>query len=204
MNEGCKTCLSHNFDRLLNKNPLSPGDALEFENFFHRLINNGENKTTIEIQRVLHHKLRMLTGISDPYLNKKQQSNNVALELYREWKPRLIAAADPFFLALRLAIAGNIMDYGVHWVFDVNKTIDHVLETDFAIDHSVLLKQRIKEAKSILYLGDNAGEIVFDKLFIETIKHPNVTFAVKDGPILNDVTLQDAEDVRIYEVANVI
>ena len=204
MNEGCKTCLSHNFDKLLNKNPLSPGEALEFEDFFHRLINDGENKTTIEIQRDLHHKLRILSGVSDPYLSEKKQSNNLALELYQDWKPKLMTAVDPFFLALQLAIAGNIMDYGVHQVFDVYKTIDSVLEAGFAIDHSALLKQRIKEAKSILYLGDNAGEIVFDKLFIETIQHPNLTFAVKDGPILNDVTLRDAEDVEIYEVADVI
>jgi hypothetical protein len=54
------------------------------------------------------------------------------------------------------------------------------------------LKHRIQHAKTILYLGDKAGEIVLDKLFIETIKHPNVIFAVKDGPILNDVTTYDA------------
>lgn len=204
MNEGCKTCLSENFDRLLNKNPFSPEEASEFDAFFHSLINNSENKTTVEVQRDLHHRLRLINGVFDPYLDEKQQSNRVGLELYREWRPRLITARDPFFLALRLAIAGNIMDYGVNQVFDIHKTIDSVLHADFAIDHSDLLQQRIKEAKSILYLGDNAGEIVFDKLFIETIQHPNVTYAVKGGPILNDVTLQDAEDIGLYEVADVI
>lgn len=204
MNEGCKTCLSENFDRLLNKKIFSPDEASEFNAFFHRVINNSENKTTVEVQRDLYHKLRLLTGVSDPYLDEKQQSNRVGLELYREWRPKLITARDPFFLALRLAIAGNIMDYGVNQVFDIHKTIDSVLHADFAIDHSDLLQQRIKEAKSILYLGDNAGEIVFDKLFIETIQHPNVTYVVKGGPILNDVTLQDAEDIGLYEVADVI
>jgi hypothetical protein len=96
------------------------------------------------------------------------------------------------------------MDYGANQVFDVHKTITKVLSSDFAIDHSIILKQRIKEAKRILYLGDNAGEIVFDKLFIETIMHPDLVFAVKDAPVLNDVTIQDAKEVGMYEVADVI
>lgn len=204
MDDRCKTCFTNNYDRLLKINPLSGSEALAFSAFFNHLMDNGENKTTPEIQRELHHKLRELNGVADPYFEEKQQSNRIALKLYDEWKPKVLASADPFNLALRLAIAGNIMDYGANSTFDVHKTIKKALKTDFAIDHSVLLKQRIEEAKSILYLGDNAGEIVFDKLFIETMKHPHVIFAVKDAPILNDVTLKDAEDVGMNEVADVI
>ncbi|MDO9255105.1 MAG: ARMT1-like domain-containing protein [Bacteroidales bacterium] len=204
MDHRCKTCFTNNYDKLLKKNPLSGCEALAFCGFFNRLLDNGEDNTSPEIQRLLHHKLRELNGVADPYYKEKQQSNRIAYKLYGEWKPKVLASDYPFNLALRLAIAGNIMDYGVDHVFDVQKTIKKSLHTDFAIDHSALLKQRIKEAKSILYLGDNAGEIVFDKLFIETIKHPNVIFAVKDGPILNDVTFEDADAVGMNEVAAVI
>jgi uncharacterized protein with ATP-grasp and redox domains len=204
MDSRCKTCFSNNYDWLLEKNPLSGCEALSFCGFFNRLINNGENKTTPEIQREILHKLRTLNGVADPYFEEKQQSNRIAFKLYGEWKPKVLASADPFNLALRLAIAGNIMDYGANQVFDVQKTIKKTLHTDFAINHSVMLQQRINEAKSILYLGDNAGEIVFDKLFIETLRHPNVIFAVKDAPVLNDVTVEDAKAVGMYEVAAVI
>jgi uncharacterized protein with ATP-grasp and redox domains len=204
MDDRCKTCFTNNYDRLLKKNPLSGCQSLELCAFFSRLLDNSENIATAEIQRELQHKLRELTGVVDPYYKEKQQSNHIALKLYSEWKPKVLFSNDPFNLALRLAIAGNIMDYGASQVFDVHKTIKKVLNTDFAIDHSNLLKQRIKDAKRVLYLGDNAGEIVFDKLFIETIMHPNVVFAVKDAPVLNDVTVQDAKDVGMDEVADIV
>lgn len=204
MDDRCKTCFTNNYDRLLKKNPLTGCKSLEFCAFFSRLMDKSENIATAAIQRELQHKLRELTCVVDPYYKEKQQSNHIALKLYGEWKPKVLVSCDPFNLALRLAIAGNIMDYGASQVFDVHKTIKKVLNTDFAIDHSNLLKQRIKGAKHILYLGDNAGEIVFDKLFIETIMHPNVVFAVKDAPVLNDVTFQDAEEVGMYDVADVI
>jgi uncharacterized protein with ATP-grasp and redox domains len=204
MDNRCKTCFTNSYDRLLKKNPLSGCQSLEFCAFFSRLMDNGENIATAEIQRELQHKLRELNGVIDPYYKEKQSSNRIALKLYNEWKPKVLVSCDPFNLALRLAIAGNIMDYGANQVFDVHKTIKKVLNSDFAIDHSIMLKQRIKEAKRILYLGDNAGEIVFDKLFIETIMHPDLVFAVKDAPVLNDVTIQDAKEVGMYEVADVI
>lgn len=204
MDDRCKTCFRNNYDKLLKKNPLSGCEALSFCGFFNRLIDNDDVNTSPEIQRVLHHKLRELTNVVDPYYKEKQQSNRIAFKLYGEWKPKVLKSDNPFDLALRLAIAGNIMDYGVDHVFDVQKTIKKSLKTAFAIDHSALLKQRIKDARRILYLGDNAGEIVFDKLFIETIKHPDVIFAVKEGPILNDVTFEDANEVGMDEVAAVI
>jgi uncharacterized protein with ATP-grasp and redox domains len=79
-----------------------------------------------------------------------------------------------------------------------------VLKSKFAVDKSMELKEKINSAKKILYLGDNAGEIVFDRLFIETLMHNNVTYVVKGKPILNDVTLQDAEAVGMDMVADVV
>ena len=109
-----------------------------------------------------------------------------------------------FDTALRLAIAGNIIDYGISNHFDLQSTIDKVLSCDFAIDDSVRLKQELSVAKNVLYLGDNCGEIVFDKLFIETIMHPNLTYAVRGNPVINDVTLDDAQFVGMNVVADII
>jgi len=204
MDYRCKECFSKNYDKLLERFPLSEVHSLEFSDFFHKLLNDDSGKTSPEVQRELHHKLLSYNGIHDPWLNEKQISNQIALELYREWKPKVIISADPFDLALRLAIAGNIMDYGANHEFNVHETIEKALKSEFGIDHSALLRQRISEAKSILYLGDNAGEIVFDKLFIETINHPRVIYAVKDAPAINDVTFRDAKDVGMQEVAVVI
>jgi len=160
--------------------------------------------TTPELQRELSIKFRSVSGIDDPFAEEKAKSHRLASKLYLEWKPKVKASDHPFELALRLSIAGNIMDYGAGNSFDIHKTIDKVISATFAIDHSSLLKKRISRAKSILYLADNAGEIVFDKLFLETIGHPDVTFAVRGGKALNDVTVQDAEEAGIDTVATVI
>jgi hypothetical protein len=163
-----------------------------------------DSHSSPEIQRILNKTFCSIIGVNDPFAEEKEESNLVALDLYRVWKPKVIESQNPFDLALRLAIAGNIMDYGASRTFDIHKTIDSVIDADFAIDHSALLQQRILDAKQILYLGDNAGEIVFDRLFIETINHPNITFAVKGDPILNDVTLKDADQIGMDRVAEVI
>jgi uncharacterized protein with ATP-grasp and redox domains len=83
-------------------------------------------------------------------------------------------------------------------------TIDKALNSEFAIGHSKQLKEAIENAKTVLYLGDNAGEIVFDKLFIRTINHPQLTFVVRGAPVINDATIDDAEYTGMKETANVI
>lgn len=113
-------------------------------------------------------------------------------------------SSNPFCTALKLAIAGNIIDFTANDTFDLQSTIETALETEFAIDHSEQLESEISRAHSILYLGDNAGKIVLDKLFIETINHPGLTFVVRGGPVINDATMDDAEYTGMKEVTNVI
>ncbi len=156
-----------------------------------------------EIHRELNQKFREISGISDPYTDEKSRSNKLALSLYKKWRNKVIESDNFFETALRLSIAGNIMDYGPGNNSDVEQTIEQVMKAKFAIDDSVLLKQRIKEAKSILYLGDNAGEIVFDKLFIEMLMHHHLTYVVRGAAILNDVTISDAKEVGMDMVADV-
>jgi len=113
-------------------------------------------------------------------------------------------SSNPFGTALRLAVAGNIIDFAANDRFNLQATVEMALESEFAIDHSEQLGKAIKNSHSVLYLGDNAGEIVFDKLFIRTINHPRLTFVVRGAPIINDVTIDDAEYTGMKETANVI
>ncbi len=204
MDYRCKACFANNYEKLLEKIPLSTDNAIKFSQFFRSLMDESETKSSPEIQRELHHKLRELNKVSDPYESEKKYCNKIALNLYDEWKPKIMESDDPFDLALRLAIAGNIMDYGASHQFDLDKTISHALNSDFALGKPYKLKNRIQEAKKILFLGDNAGEIVFDKLLIETIMHPDVTYAVKEKSIINDATVQDAIEVGMHRVADII
>jgi hypothetical protein len=200
----CEECFLKTYRRLFQKFNVNETQQRAFLTFFDFTMENQSEKSSPEIQRNLNRTLCHIIGVNDPFAEEKEENNRIALELYRKWKPKVLESENPFELALRLAIAGNIMDYGANNSFDIEQTIEKVLNADFAIDHSKLLRQRILDAKQILYLGDNAGEIVFDRLLIETIMHNNVTFAVKGSPVLNDVTMKDAIDTDISNVADVI
>lgn len=163
-----------------------------------------ENSYSPEITRNILHALSQSSEVADPYLPEKQEGNREMLARYDEFKQKIQQSDDPFDTALRLAIAGNIIDFGPTHIFDVEGTIEKVLVSDFAIDHSEQLRNEVEKAEMILYLGDNAGEIVMDKLFLETLNHSNVWFAVREKPVLNDVTRREAEEVGIGNVARII
>lgn len=204
VDERCKSCFLNTYQRLFEKFNVGIAQRQKFISFYQETIIKHKNLSSPEIQRELNKEFCRIINVKDPFKEEKANSNHIALELYKAWKPKVLSSVNPFDLALRLSIAGNIMDYGANNSFDVHETINKVLKTSFAIDHSELLKNKIKKAKRILYLGDNAGEIVFDKLFIETIMHHEVFYAVKGAPVLNDVTMTDAKEVGMDVVADVI
>lgn len=200
----CRPCFERLYNRLFEKFQVDKNQRLYFYMLYHEILLKYKNLSSPEIQQLLNEKFYGIIGVDDPFEEEKSISNKEALGLYVRWKNKVIESENPFNLALRLAVAGNIMDYGADGRFDIRRTIQKVISADFAIDDSLLLKQKIQQAHKILYLGDNAGEIVFDKLFIETIMHNNVVYAVKGAPILNDVTLKDADEVGMNLVSDVI
>ncbi len=156
--------------------------------------------------RIFYNLVKEITQNSDPYLEQKKKSIELALAAYPQLKKRLVSAQDKLKLAVELAIAGNIIDYGVKNNFDVDQELEKILaEEKQAIEHEDLrffdykaFQEVLKVAKSILYLGDNAGETVFDRILIEQIleDYPNkqITYVVKEQPIINDALKQDAID----------
>lgn len=163
-----------------------------------------KNSYSPEITRDILQSLIAISSVTDPYKIEKNESNLEMQDRYKEFQQLVKTSADPFNTALRLAVAGNIIDFGPTHKFDVDGTIKRVLSGEFTIDHSTQLQTEIKKAKTILYLGDNCGEVVLDKLFLETINHPNVYFAVRNKPVLNDVTKKEALEVGINKVAKII
>jgi uncharacterized protein with ATP-grasp and redox domains len=155
----------------------------------------------------IHRFIRGLTGVQDPYLQVKNRFNNLALKMYPDMKKRIETSADPFETAVRLAIAGNIIDLGVKSGLtesQVVRTITRSLTESLDIEALEEFRNATAQAKDILYLGDNAGEIVFDRLLIEQLPCKNITFVVKAGPIINDATMRDAEMTGLTDMVSVI
>jgi uncharacterized protein with ATP-grasp and redox domains len=147
----------------------------------------------------------------DPYFDIKKDFNDLILSLYPSLKQRVTESKNPLDEALKLALLGNVIDFGARHTFtkeSLIKQIEHASKIHFTINHSEMLFDQLRHAKTLFYIGDNAGEIIFDKLFIETIKeffpNVNVTFGVRGGPILNDVTMKEATYVKMDEVTHIL
>ncbi|MBQ9804132.1 MAG: DUF89 family protein [Lentisphaeria bacterium] len=150
-----------------------------------------ETSTPPEMAEALFRVFYEATGIADPYLEKKLLSTQLAQQLYPEFAAEVAAASDPFIAALRFTIGGNIIDYGVMPDFDLSTAAAKVREAaDMPLDMSAAaeLRQQTAAAKNIIYLLDNCGEAVFDRLLIDQIGSEKITLAVRGGAILNDVT----------------
>ncbi|MCI5222525.1 MAG: DUF89 family protein, partial [Candidatus Electrothrix sp. AR4] len=148
-----------------------------------------------------------LLGSDDPFARVKRESNAFALSLKDEIKERILAAKDPLRAAVRAAIAGNIIDYAAQHLFDAEKTMAECFDRQFMLDDYPALRQALSGSGSnVLYLCDNCGEIVFDTLLIEQLQRHGcrVTAAVREFPIINDATLQDARTCGLDQICSVI
>jgi uncharacterized protein with ATP-grasp and redox domains len=201
----CFFCFSRAFEKLLVKENISADAKNSFtKDMITMYQKNWDELNSPDFARNLHNLLRNYTLNSDPYKSEKRKYNDLALSLLPELESIVMQSENPFITALRLSIAGNIIDFAANDNFNLQATLDRVLRSGFAIDNSESLKKAVERADSVLFLGDNAGEIVFDKLFITTINHPNLIYVVRGAPVINDATLEDAEYVGMGEVAKVI
>ncbi|OOZ40449.1 hypothetical protein BOW53_07705 [Solemya pervernicosa gill symbiont] len=151
----------------------------------------------------LHAMIRHESGCSDPYLAAKQSATEHALSLYPKLKQLLADADDPLDTAIRLAIAGNIIDLGVADAYDLEASIERVIKLTPAINHLPELREALSHAEQVLYLADNAGETVLDRLLIEQLELP-VTYVVKGGATVNDATRDDALAAGLDQACEII
>lgn len=205
MHIDCIPCFRKQAERLIVKHGLSEIPANEVRTELNIILDKkAEAFTSPEVGRYLNSLVKSISGITDLYAKEKKEYNEMILQRYDELN-RLVQASDnPKFTALRYALAGNIIDFGPPNEFNAQVAFSEALQKEPSINHSETLFKRLNDAKTVLYLGDNAGEIVADKLFIETIKHPNLYFAVRGSYVMNDITMEDAHFVGIDQLATVI
>jgi hypothetical protein len=144
--------------------------------------------------RSLHQWVREFTGQADPYLAVKQESNRLALALLPAWRERLRTAANPRLTAVKMAIAGNVIDFGIKGDLTAEQ-IPAALEKSFAGPFQGDVNEffaAAERASKILFLADNAGELVFDRLLLELLPREKITIIVKGGPAINDALRADA------------
>ena len=162
-------------------------------------LHNSPPETSREIYRTV----REVTGVNDPFANLKAESIKKAIALYPSLKQMVAVSANPLETAVRLAIAGNVIDFGANPDFELEQDIQTILQSEPVVNHYEAFKESLASAQNVLYVADNAGETVFDKILIEVMARP-VVYVVRDGPIINDATLDDAMKSGLDEVAMIV
>lgn len=153
--------------------------------------------------RLIYRTVSEVTGDSDPYREIRKESTQKALSLYPYLKSRVEKSSDRLLTAIRIAIAGNVIDFGAYGDFDLSREVVKIFKKDFAVCDYDKFKHGLDKTREILYIGDNAGECVFDRILIEEMKKP-VTYVVRDAPIINDATYEDAVQAGIDSVATIV
>jgi uncharacterized protein with ATP-grasp and redox domains len=159
------------------------------------------------IGQKIHRLIRELVGTVDPYRNVKRQFNNAALKLYPKMRTYIVESENKLETAIRLAIAGNIIDFGVNSKLqesELEKAISECLSAEFTDMQLGPFEQALNDAEEILYIADNAGEIIFDRLLIERLPMGKVTVVVKGTPVINDATMEDAALAGLHRIVEVI
>lgn len=154
-----------------------------------------------------HQIAKEATGVEDIYYHFKRHYNRMALELYPKLKEFVASGEDRLERAVLVAIAGNIIDLGVYREVDAESVLAQVAGVQWGRYDFPAFCADVARARNIVYVGDNAGEIVFDRILLEEIKtlgEKEVVFVVKGGPISNDALLEDAHEAGLDAVAHLL
>ncbi|MGE5416257.1 MAG: damage-control phosphatase ARMT1 family protein [Acidobacteriota bacterium] len=155
---------------------------------------------------LLLHKVSELMKTDDPFRQAKTDSNKAARRALESMGDPLADEPDPLLTALKLAVAGNIIDLGIQVDYDIAGGIKEAMRNSLDQQAYSDFKQALARAKTILVVGDNSGEIVFDRVLVGELLRMDkeVVYSVKGGPILNDATMQDAKETGMTELVKVI
>ena len=205
MRHECYFCHIRTIEKLIDKFKPDEKVAANFIFSVHKLIESNWELSNPQLATEIHRMARIHLSNTNLYAEEKLEANDILLKEYPYWKTIVNESENPFFTAAKLSVIGNIIDYGAQSVNDdISNQIEFFFHKNLKVDMTSELKNEIRKAETILYLGDNCGEIVFDKLFIETMNHKNITFAVRGKPVINDATLEDANQVGIDKICRVI
>jgi len=164
--------------------------------------------TPPEAAAILYPKISEIVGKVDVYEEKKVESTNKAFKFLDFVLEKINSSKDDLDAALRAAVAGNVIDFATEVTFDIKDEIETIFEAKFAIDHKPIFKEKLKTAKSLMVIGDNVGEHVFDKIMMEIIFDFNpdldIYYVVRGKPIINDVTVREAKAIDIDKIAQII
>ena len=209
MKPDCLACLYTQMLRVTKAVECSESCATEvMEESAERLAHLRMDQTPPEAAAILYPAASEAVGEADPYRKKKAESIAKAQRLLPGVRERIDRSADPLDAALRAAVAGNVIDFATEVSFDLEEEIDRIFEAEFGWDDKADFLERLGRARRLAVIGDNVGEHLFDKVMMERFRaaYPDlaIDYFVRGRPIINDVTVTEAREAGIDEVARIV
>ncbi|QSZ40967.1 DUF89 family protein [Sulfurimonas aquatica] len=209
IDEACVACIINQSMKV--SNAINADDELQ-----KKLTNSVEkmsedfsfSKSPPEIAADVYEKMAYLANKADLYKEVKETSTKKALSCVPALKTRLKKSDNKLLTATKIAVAGNVIDLAAAVEFDLDEELQKVFHTDFAHNDFSLMQKKIEEAETILIIGDNVGEHIFDHLFIEMLKElyprKSYTYMVRGNPIINDVTILEAKEAGFDKLCTLV
>jgi uncharacterized protein with ATP-grasp and redox domains len=157
-----------------------------------------------DMGRALQQIIAKHTGVLDPYRKIKDKNIKKSLEVYPLLQRFTAKKDERLYWALKTAATGNIIDSAVYSDVSIEDSLMGELEKEFTICDIERLEEELKQAGSLLIIGDNAGETVFDRVLISQLEHLDITYAVRSEPMINDATLEDARASGLEDCSRLI
>ncbi|MHA1221941.1 MAG: damage-control phosphatase ARMT1 family protein [Candidatus Heimdallarchaeaceae archaeon] len=165
------------------------------------------NLTPMEISFKTNEIITEVTKIKDPLKQAKNKANETAMGFEKKISKIIEESTNPFLIATKIAIAGNIIDFGISENYDLHAALNSVLNNRFAIDDTEKMKKSLKKAKTLLFLVDNAGEVIFDKILLRVISREfnleEIYVGAKKNYFSNDVTAKDLVNLSFTKIPKV-
>ena len=208
MRPECVPCL---IKRVVFETEETDGDrAVETTKEATRLLGElfGPGVCSASVATTVHREVYRLLGSDDPYMDLKRRSNQVVLELYPEAEEFVNRSGDRLRGALLCAVVGNVLDFGIGTEFDSPELLKdrfrHLLAEGLGHDDTDAVRKILEDAEDVVYLVDNCGEIVLDRLALKEIASfgPRLTLVVKEEPILTDATKDDVEGLGMEDIVD--
>jgi len=168
----------------------------------------GDDVCSATVATEVHRETYRIIGDNDPYKTLKRKSNEIALELYPAAERFVKASKNPLRDAFLCAIVGNVLDFGIGTGYDhpskLRKEFKNLLAEGLGYDDTPGIRRMLGKAETVIYLVDNCGEVVFDRLALKELKRLDldVTLVLKEEPILTDVTRKDIRGLGIERIVN--
>jgi len=193
----CLECIKRTAERAINKLKINEPQKRNIVKNINLLLDKIDKRySPIEINFEVFSKISSLSGIYDPLKELKEQSNLNAYQLLPYVKEEKRKSKDFLFSLIKAAVAGNIIDFSINKEVNLQKTLKEVLKSNFAINDYKLFLEKLKDAKKIQLLTDNAGEIIFDLellAFLQKRFNKKVIIITKRYPFSNDITLKEVK-----------